>query len=73
MNLCRQEAERQKPLASGRLRTFETRASPALYAFDGDKWFVRSAPGLWVRCRDVPEAGLWVSGHIDRAYVAKKL
>ncbi len=74
MNMYRKEAEdkeRQKPLKSGRLRTFGTLGSP-LYAFDGDRWFVRMTPGLWVRCRNVPEVGLWVSGHIDRTYIAEK-
>ncbi len=74
MNMYRQEAEekeQQKPLKSGRLRTFETSGSP-LYAFDGNKWFVRITPALWVRCGNVPEVGLWVSGHIDRSYVTEK-
>ncbi len=69
----RQEAEnkeRQEPLKSGRLRTFETMRESSLYAFDGDKWFIRIRPALWARCQNVPEVGLWVSGHIDRSYAA---
>jgi hypothetical protein len=73
MYLYRHEAEKRErdtPLKSGRIRTYTSRGSPA-YAFDGSEWFVQ-IKRLWMRCVNVPEQGLWVSGHIDRAHIQGK-
>ena len=67
MMVYRKEAEDREindPLKSGRLRVYAA-SGAATYVFDGKSWFL-SIKGYWYPCANVPEVGLWVSGHTSR-------